>query len=557
MLPVTLHDYQQQMLKRIEYEFSCKSRRFLLQDDEKRCLGRSVMVQMPTGTGKTYLMAAVVGGFLEREDGEVWIVAHRRELVEQTERVVSRFGMEYMDGIAKQGTERSGGVLKQNTGHGGKKTKTGMERGGKKDKPGGAARIRVMSVQWLSRHCKEMAATPALIVIDEAHHALADTYQEMWTRYPEARKLGLTATPCRMQKKGFDGLFDVLLTSWSINEFIRKGYLSMYDYVVINRNSEEQMRIDSLEKRGADGDYSISEMGCKLNNEQNIVRLYQSVERYAGGRKGIVYAIDISHAKMIARYYAKQGLRTVAIDSKTPAKERDMMVMDFREGRLDCIVNVNLFDEGFDCPDVEFIQMARPTLSLSKYMQMIGRGLRPHPNKELCVLIDNAGLYRVFGLPNIERDWQSMFHGHTAGKGRIVRVPNVIRRIDNTMEVIVNHSKMMTDDAQNKYLQQVEPFEQGGLWGLRVKNDIVLRPIYRYISSFVGDFCTFEMIPGRWGVLRRNGKRCIPPEFKSIELLPGGDAMLMRNEISKRRIHIDTTFTNKKDIDEWWGEDWA
>ncbi len=195
----TLRDYQQEMKHRLfkEWEFR-----------------RSVMVQMPTGTGKTHLLAAIVREFLHGSHAPVWIVAHRRELVDQIEETVSRYGMRKEDG-----------------------------------------RVRVLSIQWLSRNGQTMDETPALIVIDEAHHALAETYRALWKRYPEARKLGMTATPCRLNGKGFTDLFESLITSWGVEAFIGRGYLSSFDYVSIRANSREQHLIDSLKKRGADGDY--------------------------------------------------------------------------------------------------------------------------------------------------------------------------------------------------------------------------------------------------------------------------------------------------------------
>lgn len=124
-----------------------------------------------------------------------------------------------------------------------------------------------------------------MIVIDEAHHALAETYRELWKRYPEARKLGMTATPCRLNGKGFTDLFDALTTSWSIAEFIGKGWLSAFDYVSIRADSREQQIINSLKKRGVDGDYQVKEMNEVLNRQVSIRRLYESVERYAAGKK--------------------------------------------------------------------------------------------------------------------------------------------------------------------------------------------------------------------------------------------------------------------------------
>ena len=338
----------------------------------------SVMVQMPTGTGKTHLLASVIYDWLKvAEHKSVWIVAHRRELVEQIEGTVARYGMKPNDRIVK-----------------------------------------VLSIQWLSRHFNDIKnEQPSLIVIDEAHHALAETYKELWLRYPEAKKLGMTATPCRLNRKGFTDLFEVLITSGGVADFIKQGWLSPFDYVSIRSDSEDQRLINGLEKRGTDGDFQVKEMDAVLNRRPTIERLYESVRQYANGKKGIVYAISISHARNIAAYYNNKGINAVSIDSKTPAKLRKQMVEDFREGKIQVLVNVDVFSEGFDCPDVEFVQMARPTLSLAKYLQQVGRGLRKTEAKETCMLIDNVGLYRLFGLPTAYRDWQAMFEGRLAGKG--------------------------------------------------------------------------------------------------------------------------------------------
>lgn len=355
-----LRDYQEEMKAR------------LLSAWERH---RSVMVQMPTGTGKTHLLASVVGDFVSGGAGVVWIVAHRRELVAQIGDTLARYGIGRADG-----------------------------------------RVRVFSIQWLSRHWEGAGEGPALIVVDEAHHALAASYAALWRRYPSARKLGVTATPCRLDRKGFTALFEELVTSWSVAEFIRQGVLSAFDYVSIRPGSEEQRLVDSLQKRGADGDYQVKEMDAVLNRPPGIGRLYRSVARFAPGRKGMVYAVSIAHARNIADFYTSQGLKAVAIDSRTPAAERKRLLESFRRGDVRVLVNVDVFSEGFDCPDVEFVQLARPTLSLAKYLQQVGRGLRKSDGKASCVLMDHVGLYRVFGLPTRRWDWEALFRGRLAGK---------------------------------------------------------------------------------------------------------------------------------------------
>ena len=416
-----LYDYQLDMMRRIDEAFKSH---------------QSVMVQMPTGTGKTILLSEVVKNEkLRVKNPCVWIVVHRRELVKQIEETLkASLNVECEMLNVKHGKQIDSSLFVLHS----------------------SLKPRVFSIQWLSRHYQELEERPSLIVIDEAHHALAKTYAEMMNAYPEARKLGVTATPCRLNKRGFTDLFEVLLTSHSISNFIKDGYLSDFDYVSLNPSSEDQKKIDSMSKRATDGDYSIAEMQEVLDCKPSIGRLYQTIKDFAAGKKGIVYAINIEHAEHIAEYYRERGLNAVAISSKTPAEERKAIIERFKntnyhelstnyslkntnyhefknqhscsgkrlyepsatsQNPIRILVNVDLFGEGFDCPDVEFIQLARPTLSLAKYLQMVGRGLRVAKNKECCIILDNVGLYRLFGLPNAERDWQAMFLGQQTGKG--------------------------------------------------------------------------------------------------------------------------------------------
>ena len=417
---IRLHDYQDDIKQRLSEAWKQH---------------RSVMVQMPTGTGKTYVLASIVNEELRMKNEEfVWIIAHRRELVAQIEETVSR--------MLTSTSNSSFFILRSSF-------------------------IKVFSIQWLSRHWEDIKDNPSLIIIDEAHHAQAKTYRMLWDRFPKAKFLGLTATPCRMNGIGFTDLFDTLITSWSIAEFIEKGYLSVFDYVAIRANSEEQRLIDSLEKRGADGDYQIKEMDSVLNRLASIELLFHSVERFARGKKGIVYAVSIAHARKIATYYNSRGMAAVAIDSKTPAMERKRMVEDFKNGKIKVLVNVDVFSEGFDCPDVEFVQMARPTLSLSKYLQQVGRGLRRSAGKETCILIDNVGLYRVFGLPVAAWDWEAMFRGTMSGKGNLMAEERSELHVSSEsvsgeestqecdMEIIVSHEQLLSDIKERKEMYPV------------------------------------------------------------------------------------------------------
>ena len=281
MKEIKLFDYQEDMKERIE-----KALR----------LHRSVMAQMPTGTGKTYLLTAVIDSFVSNNPKEkVWIVAHRRELVSQIDETVRKFH--------SYSASNTSSLLSS---------------------------VKAMSIQWLMRHYDEIEEEPGMIVIDEAHHALAKTYKEMWERFPKAKFLGLTATPCRLNGKGFTDLFDVLVQSWDVPEFISKGRLATYDFVSIKSDGVTQRLIDSLQKRGADGDYQNKEMDMLLNKKPSIERLYRSLEEFGKDRKGIVYAINISHANAIAEFYREHGIAAVAIDSKTPSSLRKELIERFK-----------------------------------------------------------------------------------------------------------------------------------------------------------------------------------------------------------------------------------
>ena len=455
MKEIKLFDYQEDMKERIE-----KALR----------LHRSVMAQMPTGTGKTYLLTAVIDSFVSNNPMEkVWIVAHRRELVSQIDETVRKFH--------SYSASNTSSLLSS---------------------------VKAVSIQWLSKHYNEIEDEPGMIVIDEAHHALAKTYKEMWERFPKAKFLGLTATPCRLNGKGFTDLFDVLVQSWAVPEFISKGRLATYDFVSIKSDGVTQRLIDSLQKRGADGDYQNKEMDMLLNKKPSIERLYRSLEEYAKDRKGIVYAINISHAQKITKLYQEHGVKAIAIDSKTPAAERQQDIEAFKKGDIQVLVNVDIFSEGFDCPDVEFVQLARPTLSLAKYLQMVGRGLRVAKGKKNCVIIDNVGLYRVFGLPSQVWNWNAMFEGKLkVGKRKETPKEREFFLMNKEQDDIQIHpdSEMMMVMSHEELLQTIQ---------------------YREFVDSKGEFAIIKLPDGKMTVVNRQGEQVLEPgDYNDMKLLDG------------------------------------
>ena len=515
-------------------------------------LHRSVMAQMPTGTGKTVLLASVVESFLrEHSNCNVWIVAHRRELVSQIRETIQRVffesprpsfqrGLHFLPKplfLRKRGCNRPTRCSEPLRSKDGGPSKVSPdcagwdrlgatclrpaerlgdrlgERGG--DGLGAASAssvnpnsdmmpIKAVSIQWLSKHYDEIEEEPEMIVIDEAHHALAKTYKEMWERFPKAKFLGLTATPCRLNGKGFTDLFDVLVQSWSVPEFISKGRLATYDFVSIKSDGVTQRLIDSLQKRGADGDYQNKEMDMLLNKKPSIERLYQSLEEFGKDRKGIVYAINISHAQKITKLYQEHGVKAIAIDSKTPAVERQQDIEAFKKGDIQVLVNVDIFSEGFDCPDVEFVQLARPTLSLAKYLQMVGRGLRVAKGKKNCVIIDNVGLYRVFGLPSQVWNWNAMFEGKL--------------KVSKKKETPKDREFFLMNEKQDDI--QIHPDSE---MMMVMSHEELLQTIqYREFVDSRGEFAIIKLPDGKMTVVNRQGEQVIEPgSYYDMKLLDG------------------------------------
>ena len=503
MKKIELFDYQEDMKERIE---------------KALCLHRSVMAQMPTGTGKTVLLASVVESFLrEHSNCNVWIVAHRRELVSQIRETIQRVFSKITPSLF---TIKEGSTSHPDPLSSGAREETAPPRRSEplRSKVGGPSKvspdclsasafnvpIKAVSIQWLSKHYDEIEEEPGMIVIDEAHHALAKTYKEMWERFPKAKFLGLTATPCRLNGKGFTDLFDVLVQSWDVPEFISKGRLATYDFVSIKSDGVTQRLIDSLQKRGADGDYQNKEMDMLLNKKPSIERLYRSLEEFGKDRKGIVYAINISHAQKITKLYQEHGVKAIAIDSKTPATERQQDIEAFKKGDIQVLVNVDIFSEGFDCPDVEFVQLARPTLSLAKYLQMVGRGLRVAKGKKNCVIIDNVGLYRVFGLPSQVWNWNAMFEGKLkVGKKKETAKEREFFLMSKVQDCIQIHpeSEMMMVMSHEELLQTIK---------------------YREFVDSKGEFAIIKLPDGKMTVVNRQGEQVLEPgDYYDMKLLDG------------------------------------
>lgn len=381
---------------------------------------RSIMLQMPTGTGKTRLFVSIVKDFhmwgaLNKRPVKVLLLAHRKELIDQiSENVSKKYGLAH-------------GLIVSN----------GLEE---RRFP-----VQVGSVPTLSRRLERWSDKEFdIIIIDEAHHVKAESYRKIIDQYPEARILGVTATPYRLSGAGFYPEFDCLIQSQPVEQFIEEGYLSNYEYYSIKPDSRLQMEIDNI-AIGFDGDYSEAGLSDCLDKDRIRAKIIDTYTQFAKGKKGLVYTINRAHNENVCQAFIDRGVKAVAIDGTTPKELRDKLVEDFRKGRVDVMCNVNIFSEGFDCPDAEFVQLARPTKSLSMYLQQVGRALRPAEGKDVALILDNVGLFNRFGFPSASRNWQSYFEGSKVSEDEKIKAKHetssnprlrIIEEGDEVMELV-------------------------------------------------------------------------------------------------------------------------
>lgn len=348
---------------------------------------KSIMLQMPTGTGKTRLFVSIVKDLFQwakenEEEVNILILAHRKELINQiSHNVGSVYGIPH-------------GLIISNN----------IEQ---KEYP-----VQVGSVPTLNRRIDKWQEKEFdVIIIDEAHHVKASSYVKILNTFPYSKILGVTATPYRLNGVGFRPEFDKLIVSPSVYQFISDGYLCDYDYYSIKPDSFISKQIKNIKKFALDGDYLDSEMMKVVDRQEIRANIVDTYNKYAKGKKGIVYTINKVHNEHICQKLKALNVSVESIDSDTPSYERQRIVEDFKNGKVEIICNVNIFSEGFDCPDIEFILLARPTKSLALYLQQVGRGLRKIEGKTNVMILDMVGLYNRFGFPSAKRHWQYHFDG--------------------------------------------------------------------------------------------------------------------------------------------------
>lgn len=325
---------------------------------------RRVLLQMPTGTGKTPAFCYIARKFLERGEG-VLVIAHRQELVNQAHEKI-----EAITGVP-----------------------AGLIKAGKPVNP--EYDVQVASVQTLVK--RKGFPEIGLLIVDEAHHACSKSYEEIFEVYPNAYILGVTATPNRSDGQGLRKQFDKIITLHPVRWFVERGFLSPYKIFAAPK------KIDTSGIKITAGDFDMTELAERVT--EIIGDVYETWREKAEGKQTVIFAINVEHSKQICQSFLNEGVNAAHIDGETPQRIRQQIINDFSKGKIKVLSNCGIVTEGFDCPGIEVIQCARPTASLVLWLQIVGRGLRPFPGKEYAIVIDHTNNSTTLGLPDDDYPW--------------------------------------------------------------------------------------------------------------------------------------------------------
>lgn len=312
----------------------------------------SIVVQSPPRTGKTVIMADIARRATAKGNPVLFIV-HRREILEQARKTFADDGVDM------------------------RLCKLGM-------------------VQTITRHVDELRP-PAIIMIDEAHHALSNSYQRIINRFPDALKLLFTATPWRMDGRGLNLIADDMIMGKPISWLIANGFLAPVDYYAPEEIDSSQLKV----KRNGEFDEASIEQAVKPKIYGDAVKHYLNL---APGKQAIAYAYNVASSERLAQAFNDAGITAAAVSGKTDKATRKRIVADYRAGKIQVVTNAELFTEGLDLPNVDCVIMLRPTQSLSLYLQFAMRSMNPREGKR-AIIIDHVNNVERFGLPTTDRDW--------------------------------------------------------------------------------------------------------------------------------------------------------
>lgn len=354
------------------------------------------MLQLPTGGGKTIIAGALLAEWLAGGQRKAAWLTHRKELAEQTRQMLTDAGISAITNVNWTPGADAPAMA------------------------GGAVILMAQTVGRRNRSRNTWGRYNAgdLLIIDEAHHAAADGWARAMRQWP-GPALGMTATPWRLsEQEGFDHLFDELLCGPPVAKLQDLDNLCRAQ--VLMPPPEQRIAGGAVDQTG-----DFTESGIEqANRDRPDVMTAGALDfwrRHSGGRPTIAYAVSVDHAHNLASVCNDAGVRAAVLLGNTPGGERDAAIAGFRDGSIKMLVNVLVATEGFDLPDASCIIIARPTMSLALYLQMVGRGLRPKAGGGDCIILDLAENSVTHGLPEDGREWSLKPRGKaTAGEGPVI-----------------------------------------------------------------------------------------------------------------------------------------
>ena len=326
---------------------------------------KSIIIQSPTGSGKTLLTAHMLKSAASKGLSS-WFIVHRRELIKQS---VAAFSVEDIP----HGVIAAGFYPKRNE------------------------LVQIASIQTLAKRFHNLRK-PKLIVWDECQHNAAKSWDKIFKMFPDAYHIGLTATPERLDGKGLGQYFSKMVHGPSVQWLIENKFLSPYRLF-----APTSLNLSGLHIRM--GDYIQSETQAAVDKPTITGCAIEHYKKHAFGKRALIFAVSVAHSKHVVAQFNAAGIEAEHVDGETSYEQRDNSIRDFKNGTLKILSNVNLFGEGFDVPAIEALIILRPTMSLALFLQMIGRSLRPMEGKEHAIIFDHASNTEKFGLPDDIRTW--------------------------------------------------------------------------------------------------------------------------------------------------------
>ena len=336
---------------------------------------RAPLLVGATGMGKTVIFSAITQAVAAR-GRRVLILVHRRELIRQASAKLRQACVSH--GIIAAGFQPS-------------------------DHP-----VQVASVQTLARRLERQHWQPDLIVIDEAHHAIAGTWTNVISHWPDSPLLGVTATPVRQDGRGLGAMFDRLVLGPSTAELVAAGYLTPVKIYAPPQVAD----LTGIRTRA--GDYANDQAAAAMTRPTVTGDAISHYQRIAAARPAIAFCCNVNHATTVSDAFNAAGICSAILVSNTT--ERDALIARFAAGELQVLVTVDVVSEGFDCPGAAVAILLRPTQSEGLYLQQVGRVLRPAPGKAAAIVLDHVGNVHRHGFPDDHRDW-SLDDRLRTGKG--------------------------------------------------------------------------------------------------------------------------------------------